>query len=433
MKYLWEADAEKPKFTAHNGDINTDVLIIGGGMAGVLCAMRLQNAGVDYLLAEAKSIGGGITKGTTAVITAQHDILYSDLIKKFGAEKAGLYLESNLRAAEQFRSLSENIACDFEETPSVMYSVREPELLQHEAAAVRSLGFSAEYIANPQFPFPAAGAVRYPGMAQFHPLKFLYEAAKNLNISENTFITRLEGTTAFTDHSRITAKKVIITTHFPFINRHGLYFMKLYQKRSYVIVLENAPQLNCTVSNLDKSGFYMRNYKNLLLIGGGDHRTGKKGGGFTAVRNFARHYFPGAKEKYAWSNQDCMSLDGVPYIGAYSPGMPNVYIATGFNEWGMTSSMLAAEILTDMVTGRENRFASVFNPSRSMITGQLFANLGETAVNFLTPTVKRCSHLGCALKWNPAEHSWDCPCHGSRFNSHGKLIDNPAMKDVNVK
>lgn len=433
MEFLWNKIGGKPDFPKLNGDISTDVLIIGGGMAGVLCAKRLETLGVNYVLAEAKVIGNGITNGTTAVLTAQHDILYQDIIKKFGFYKAKQYLTVNLKAVERFKAMSEWIDCDLEIKPSIMYSLDDRTLMENEAKAVNDLGFNAEFITDTPLEFPVAGAVRYNNMAQFHPLKFLYSVAKDLNIFENTFVKELKGTTAFTDSGNIYAKKVIVTTHFPFINRHGLYFMKLYQQRSYVIAYENAPDLGCTIEDVADNGFYMRNYQDLLLIGGGDHRTGKKGGGYEAVRSFARKNFPEAKESQHWSNQDCVSLDYIPYIGRYSNAMPDVYTAAGFNLWGMTTSMAASEILCDMVEGKANPNAAVFSPDRSVLRAQLFKNIGETMGNFVTPTVKRCSHLGCALKWNPLEHSWDCPCHGSRFDENGRLINNPAMKDSKVK
>ena len=190
--------------------------------------------------------------------------------------------------------------------------------------------------------------------------------------------------------------------------------------------------MGCTIEDAAENGVYLRNYNGLLLIGGGDHRTGKKGEAFSAPRAFAKRYFPKAKEKYAWANQDCVSLDGAPYIGPYSPRLPDVYVASGFNLWGMTSSMVASEILTNLVLGRKNAFAPAFAPGRSMLSGQLLSNMGTTLLDFVTPTAKRCSHLGCALKWNGLEHSWDCPCHGSRFDSRGRLIDNPATRDSHV-
>ena len=433
MDYLWTKEVTIRSFPTLDGDKSTDVLVIGGGMAGVLCALKLQEEGVDYILVEGKQIGGGITRGTTAVLTAQHDTLYLDMIRKFGKAKAELYLRANLNAVERFRKLSKSIPCDFEERPSIMYSLHDKGLMAREAAAIRSLGFDAEFTTETPLPFPVAGAVRFNGMAQFHPLKFLKGAADGLNIFENTFVSKLDGTTAITKHGIIRAKKVIIATHFPFINSHGLYFAKLYHHRSFVIAFEHAPELGCTIMDAAENGIYLRNYNGLLIVGGGDHRTGKKGGGFDVPRAFAKRYFPKAKEKYAWANQDCASLDGVPYIGRYSAGLPNVYVASGFNLWGMTSSMVASEILTDMVLGRKNKFASAFETGRSMLTGQLFSNIGTTLLNLITPTPKRCSHLGCALKWNPEEKSWDCPCHGSRFDKHGRIINNPAMRDSNVE
>ena len=124
-----------------------------------------------------------------------------------------------------------------------------------------------------------------------------------------------------------------------------------------------------------------------------------------------------------------MSLDGVPYIGRYSRGTPEMFVASGFNKWGMTSSMAAATILADLVQGRDNPYAEVFDPSRSILRPQLAVNGAETIFSWLTPTVPRCPHMGCALKFNRAERSWDCPCHGSRFDKSGKLIDNPATDD----
>ncbi len=434
MKYLWMEHVDPPIFPTLDGDRETDVLVIGGGMAGVLCARELKERGASYILLEGQRIGGGITKGTTAVLTAQHDTLYQDMIREQGAEKAGLYLHANLSAVSKFRRLSGEIPCDFEDQPSVMYSLHDRAMMEREEAAVHSLGVDVSFTTETPMPFPVAGAVRYDGMAQFHPLKFLYGIARELNIFENTFVRELDGTTAITDKGKVRAKKVIIATHYPFVNSHGLYFMKLYQNRSYVIALEKAPELGCTIEDAADNGIYLRNYRGLLLVGGGDHRTGKqaKGGCFASPRAFAKTYFPGSREVYAWANQDCVSLDGVPYIGPYSAGLPHVYVASGFGLWGMTTSMVASEILTDMTEGRKNRFAPAFAPDRHLSYGPLFGNIGTTLLHFASPTLRRCSHLGCALTWNPIEHSWDCACHGSRFDEQGHLIDNPAMKDISV-
>ncbi|MGN0150724.1 MAG: FAD-dependent oxidoreductase [Clostridia bacterium] len=224
----------------------------------------------------------------------------------------------------------------------------------------------------------------------------------------------------------VKADKIIVTTHFPFINKHGSYFLKLYQHRSYEAAFENAPDLDGMYVDEYEKGMSFRNYNKLLLIGGGGHRTGKNGGGWKELYSFAEKYYPAAEVKYSWATQDCMSLGGVPYIGRYSAKTPDLYVASGFNKWGITSSMAAAMILTDMVTGKKNEFAEVFSPQRSILKPQLLINGFEATVNLLTPTTRRCPHLGCALKWNKTEHTWDCPCHGSRFEKNGRLIDNPA-------
>lgn len=431
MKYLWDKGIKKKDFPALENDIDTDILIIGGGMAGVLCAHKLSKLGVDYVLLEADRIGRGITLGTTAVLTAQHDTLYSEMVKKDGDKIAKSYLTANLNAVKKFQELSKEFPCDFEEKASMMYSLDDEQLMRDEVKCLNELGFNAEFTKDTPMKFPVAGAVKYPEMAQFHPLKFLYAITENLNIYEKSFVHSLEGTTAFTDKGKVRAKKVIIATHFPFKNSNGLYFMKLYQRRSYVIALKGAQDLGCTIEDYEQDGLYFRNYKDLLIIGGGGHRTGRKGG-FEAVRAFTQKYYPEAKEVYAWANQDCVSLDGRGYIGNYSPAVPDIYVASGFNLWGMTSSMVASDILCDLVLGKSNEFAETFNPDRSMLTAQLFMNAGNSVIDFIKPTLKRCSHLGCALSWNEAECTWDCPCHGSRFDAEGNLINGPAMKGINL-
>ena len=265
-----------------------------------------------------------------------------------------------------------------------------------------------------------------PDQAQFNPLKFIKHITKDLNIYENTFIKEMKDNTAVSDFGKIYADNVIVTTHFPFINKHGSYFLKLYQHRSYVIALSNAQNVDGMYVDENKKGLSFRNYGDMLLLGGGGHRTGKKGGNWNELRQKAQIYYPDSKEKYYWAAQDCMSLDNIPYIGNYSKNTHNLYTACGFNKWGITSSMEAAMILCDMITGKNNDLADIFNPSRSILKPQLFVNGFEAVKNLLTVSKKRCPHLGCALKWNSAEHSWDCSCHGSRFSEDGKVLDNPA-------
>ncbi|MGN1147179.1 MAG: FAD-dependent oxidoreductase [Lachnospiraceae bacterium] len=427
---LWNDTVHLPSFPPLDQDESTDVCIIGGGMAGILCAYFLQKAGVACLLCEADTIGSGTTAGTTAVISAQHDTLYGTIMKKFGYTKARLYLEANLRAVASYKELCKDLDCDFSEIPACIYSCTNAALMDDEVKALHALGYNARLLHEIPLPLPALAAVEFPAQAQFHPLKFIAALTKELPIKEHTRIISIDKNELHTTHHKITAKKIIITTHFPFLNTCGMYFAKLYQKRSYVIALKGAATVPGSYVDYSKDGLYFRSYKDLLLVGGGDHRTGKDGSRYEPLRAFAREHYPACGENYAWSTQDCISLDGVPYIGPYSSLLPQAYVASGFNEWGMTSSMVAAELLTDMIIGRENKYTEVFSPDRSMFSGQLWENIGVSLAGLLTPSRKRCPHLGCALKWNPCEHTWDCPCHGSRFTKEGKLLCNPATGDL---
>ena len=431
MEYLWKNTAELPTFEALRGDIETDVLIIGGGIAGLLCAHMLQEQGVECILTEADTIGGGTTCGTTAVLTAQHGNIYTRLTDRYGKETAKGYLDANLQAVEKYRWLAEKYDFDFQEMDSYIYSLDQKRKLQVEAAVVRELGFPAEYTEGTELPMKTAGAVRFPKMAQFHPLKLMAELSRGLdNIYEHTRIEKIHGDTSYFSQGSIKAKRTVIATHFPIINTRGLYPLKLYQKRSFVLALENAPLLNGTYADIADGGIYMRSYGDLLIIGGGDCRTGSRADGFEPVRRFAEEYFPDAHEGYAWAAQDCMSLDDIPYIGRYSRTLDNVYVISGFNEWGMSSSMAAASVICGMITGKENEFQWVFSPDRGIMTRQTVINAAETMVNFFNPGMKRCSHMGCALKKNEAERTWDCPCHGSRFDMEGHIIESPATRKL---
>ncbi|MEE1014154.1 MAG: FAD-dependent oxidoreductase [Clostridia bacterium] len=429
---LWTDGVALPEFHTLRGNKKTDVLIIGGGMCGLLCAYFLRQAGVDVLLVEGNRIASGITKNTTAKITALHGLIYAKLLRTEGKEKAQMYLTANQRALHAYEQLCTELDCDFEKKPAYTYSLTHRARLEDEVRAVNGLGFPAVFTETPELPFQTQGAVCFPDQAQFHPLKFLAALTKGLPIYENTFIRDITPTTAIADCGTVTARHIIVATHFPFLNKHGSYFLKLYQHRSYVSAWEGAGSLKGMYVDEDKKGMSFRSYGDFLLLGGGGHRTGKHGGGWEELNTFARRHYPEAKLQFQWAAQDCMSLDAIPYIGQYSKGTPNLYVASGFHKWGMSSSMAAALLLTDMVTGKKNDLAPVFSPQRSMLKPQLFLNGIEATINLLTPTTKRCPHLGCALKWNPAEHTWDCPCHGSRFEENGKLIDNPATGDANI-
>ena len=430
MKSLWADSTQKPHFKGLNGDIKTDVLIIGGGLTGILCAYILQKAGIDYTLIEAKEICSGITKNTTAKLTVQHGLIYDKIIRKYGVTAAQQYYNANNNALSHYREICKTFDCGFEEKDAYVYTLYSREKIEKEINAYKTIGINAELVKNIPLPFNIAGAVKLVQQGQFHPLEFLYKLSKNLNINEHTKLQNFMPHLAQTDRGNIHFKKAIMATHFPIINKHGSYFLKMYQHRSYVIALKNAPNVDGMYIDDDIKGLSFRNYGEYLLIGGGSHRTGKNGGSFAELEMFAKKFYPSAQIKYSWATQDCMTLDGIPYIGNYSALTPDLYLASGFNKWGMTNAMAAAMLLSDLISEKGSEFADVFSPSRSILKPQLLINGYEAITNIINFKPHRCTHMGCALKWNKQEHTWDCPCHGSRFEETGEILENPAMKKL---
>lgn len=431
-KSLWMDEPVIPQFKALEGDIKTDVLVIGGGLCGLLCAYYLKNSGIDCIVAEAETIGNGTTKNTTAKITYAHGFVYDKLIKSKGLETARLYAKANSDALDTYKELLKTMDTDIETKSLVTYSLTDSKKAENEAKAMQKVGLDASFCTTEELPFATAGAVESKKQMQINPIKFISQISAKLNIYEHTFIKEIKPDGAKYDKGTIKADKIIVATHFPFINSHGMYFAKLYQHRSYVSAYEGIKGLDAMYVDESLKGMSFRTHGDLTLIGGGGHRTGKKGSSWNEIASFVKQYYPQATLKYSFAAQDCMSLDHIPYIGNYSKNTPNLYVATGFNKWGFTSSMVAAKILCDEITGKKNEYAKIFSPQRSMLSPQLFANGLETTINLLTPTQKRCSHMGCALKWNKFEHTWDCPCHGSRFEADGSIIDNPSTKNLNT-
>ena len=476
MKSVWSESCKFRKREALNKDIKTDVLVIGAGIAGVLTAYMLKQKGRDVVLIDAAEIASGNTKNTTAKITSQHDLIYSKLIAEFGEEKARQYAKANELAIKKYKEIIEDkrIECDFEEKPAYVYSLNEVDVLKEEVEAAKNLGIDAEFVQEANLPFKINGAVKFNNQAQFNPLKFLKGISNELIIYENTRALEIKENLVVTSGGNITANNIVVATHYPIMNAPGYYFMKMHQERSYVLALENTSEIDGMYIDLNKEGYSFRTYNNLLLLGGISHRTGEneEGGSYDELRKVAKRLYPKAKEKYYWSAQDCMTIDGIPYIGRYSSETPNIYVATGFNKWGMTSSMVSAMIISDMILEKENDFSEIFSPRRfdlSLSINNIANDLIETAKNFIAQKVyipsseiehiknghggiieyngekvgvyknkegkeffvsTKCTHLGCQLSWNSDELTWDCPCHGSRFDYKGRLIGSPATKDL---
>ncbi|MCI9639827.1 FAD-dependent oxidoreductase [Emergencia sp. 1XD21-10] len=449
MESIWTKDIKMPEFPTAEHDMKVDVLVVGGGMCGLLIGHFLNEQGANYAVVEKDTIAGGVTKNTTAKITAFHGLSYRKRLARFGREKTAAYLSANEKAIEMYRRLAVRIPCDFEEKDNYVYTMNDVGAVLSEIEAITEVGGKVSYTEHVDIPLLAACAVKVKGQAQFHPLKFASEIAKGQAIYEHSFVSDVKkqrfGWQAFVINGwgrdiRIHADKVIIATHFPFIDRRGMYFMKMYQSRSYVLALsaqndegkaEMQQVCGMYIGNGGEKGnpldLSFRTYDDYLLLGGGGGRTGTSHAAFEQLRQQAKRLYPGSREVAAWAAQDCMTLDEVPYVGSYSRKKDGLLVATGFNKWGMTGAMTAAMALTGEL---DREIGRVFSPQRTILRPQLLVNGFETTKNFMRPTAPRCTHLGCALKWNTAEKTWDCPCHGSRFAGDGKLIDNPAQMDM---
>ena len=266
MQSVWQKDLPQENFNALDGNKKTDVLIIGGGIAGLLCAYKLKNAGVDCLLVEATRICGGITKNTTAKITLGHGLIYDKMIKRVGKERAQQYLHAQAEACREYARLCQRVDCDYEIRDNFVYSLTERKRIEREVNALNTLGIKALLSEADELPIKVAGAVRVQNQAQIHPLKLLYAIARDLPVYEDTKVLELMPGRAATSRGEIAYKKLIIATHFPMLNKHGLYPLKLYQHRSYVIALKGAPIPDGMYVDESDTGLSFRSYGDLLLL-----------------------------------------------------------------------------------------------------------------------------------------------------------------------
>ncbi len=434
MKSLFAATCAMPRFEALKEDIKTDVLVIGGGITGILTATLLREAGVQAVLCEAERLCSGQTGNTTAKITAMHGFIYGDILGRYGRERTRAFYEANAAALSEYRRMAEGIDCDFETRDMYFYAEQGHRQLGAELAALGAAGAPVRFVREPDLPFSVSGALCLPDQAQFHPLRFLAALAGKLCVYEKTPVRELfEGGARTADGKVIRAGKTVVATHFPFLRFRGGFSLKMYQSRSYVLALQGASLPDGMYADGAGRGVSLRTHGEYLLFGGASHRTGVKGGGYEELAALAAAYYPNSRVAYRFAAQDCMTLDDIPYVGQYTKGVDDLYVATGYGKWGMTSAMVAAMLLRDLILERRSPYAEIFAPNRPMAMGALSRNLGAVLGHYVRPTVPRCPHLGCALRWNAQERSWDCPCHGSRFTEAGELIDAPAARDMRSK
>lgn len=489
----WIASTKQTNYPALNKDISVDVAIIGGGMAGVSTAYRLSKEKLKVAILESGKILESTSAYTTAKITSQHNLIYSKLIDKMGKDLAQQYATANENAIMEIKKMADEnrIACDYLPQSAFIYTQNDKYVkqIEDEVKAAASLGINASYVNDIPLSLPIKAGVKFDNQAQFHPRKFLiplaqkansngveiYEQSRAIQIDEENnkyVITTLQG-------KKVTADKVVIASHYPFYNKHGMYYARIYAERSYVIGIhaKEKYQSGMYISAEDPPrSLRAQNTKDveLILVVGENHKTGQGVDTikhYGALVDFASDSFTIESIPYRWSTQDCMTLDGIPYVGHYTSDTPNLYVATGFGKWGMTNSIASSIILRDLIIEGKSPWQEVYNPSRKTIIPSA-KNLIVQGVNVATELVsgklskgskeidlkageaqivqvddKRagayrdesgklylvnttCTHMGCELNWNSAEKSWDCPCHGSRFDFEGKVLEGPATKDL---
>lgn len=490
----WIASTEDTNYPQADGDLDVDVAIIGGGITGLTTAYLLRKEGIRVAVIEANRIAKGVSGHTTAKITSQHSLIYDKMINSVGEEKTRQYADANQAAIDLVENIvkENNIQCDFKRLPAYVYTQNEEYVrkIEDEVKAAIRMGLPAEYTDKLQLPFKVLGAMQFSNQAQFHPRKYLLALAALiagdgcLIFEQSRAVKFLEGEphTVVTDNgAKIRAKSVVLASHYPFYDLPGLYFSRIYPERSYLMSLRIKGTfpvgMYITAENPTRS---MRTCPDsggeLLIVGGEHHKTGHGTdlhNHYEIIRQFAQSNFEVIDIPYRWSAQDYTAMDEIPITGHLTSGRNRIYLATGFAKWGMSNGTASAVIISDLILKGDSPWASVYDPSRftpiasaknfvvenadvakNYISGKL--NIpketvevakGEAAIckigghkvgvykdmdgnnHFVSTT---CTHIGCELKWNSAELSWDCPCHGSRFTYTGDVIEGPALECIKL-
>lgn len=479
MTNIWKDTTnlgEYPKLTVKK---KCDVVVIGGGITGLLVAYKLQKSNKQVILLEANTIASGQSSKTTAKITYLHNLIYDSMIKNVSLQGAKQYVDANKQTIDEYEEIINElkIDCDFKRCSSVLYTHLDTNKILKEKKALDQLNIDSTIVHEIEIPIDIKAGLKVDNQAVFNPLKFMDGLSKELNIYENSKVIKVEDNVVYTKEGEVEATQIVFATHFPIRDVPGFYFLRMHQERSYVVAISNVANIKDTYYCIDKDTLSFRGYDNSILVGGEKHRTGEnsKGNRYKKLTDKAKAIWPNCKVECEWSAQDCMSIDKIPYIGQYSKGKPNWYVASGYNKWGMTTSLVAANIITNMICDIDYSKYDVFNSlrfnvkasykdmyeqTRQTIKAVYRENLvlpndtldqlprghggiidydnnkigvykDENDEYYLVNT--RCPHLGCQLEWNPDDLSWDCPCHGSRFSYKGELIDNPAQEDLNEK
>ena len=473
------------------------VAVLGGGIAGLTTAYALAREGRrDVVVVEAGRIVEGVTGFTTAKVTVGHNLVYADLADRFDEATAAAYAESQSAALAWVCDTveREGIVCELERVPSLVYTevAEEREQIEAEVAAAQRAGLAATLVTDSDLPYDIVAGARLEDQAQFHPRKYLLALAERFvaaggRIHEQTRALDVDtGSPCVvkTDRGELRADHVVVATHYPFLDR-GLLFSRLAPYRDVVVAVPvpeaQAPQVMAISTGSEAGGTHsvraapFDEGRRLLVVTGGQYKTGTTASveeRYEQLLDWVRERFGVGDLAYRWSTQDTSSVDRLPYIGRLPLSGDNVWVATGFSAWGMTGGTMAGLLLTDLLQGRENPWAAVYDPGRVDVRAAAgkfvhenvgvakemakgFLRLGLRSPDQLAPgewgvflgkqgrtaayrddagelhaVSARCTHLGCTVQFNDAERSWDCPCHGSRFALDGSVLHGPAVRPL---
>ena len=489
---FWLATTPETDYPALSGDVSVDVVVVGAGITGITAAVLLKRAGKTVALLDSKRIVQGATGYTTAKVTAGHGLSYTKIRKAFGDDGARTYAAANQAAIERISELVEEdgIDCDFERKRNYVYAENERETgqIKQEVEVEQAAGLPAELVRETPLPYPVTAALRLENQAQFHPRKYLLALAATIpgdgsHVFENSRVHTVkdgEPCDVLADNGVARARDVVVATHMPILDR-ALFFARAWPHRSYAVAAPidagAAPDgMFINAGTPTRSVRTLRDGERVYVqVGGNGHKPGSEDdtpARYDQLEAFLRKHWPSAGEvEYRWSTQDYMPHDQVPYVGRLRRGSDHVYAATGYNKWGMTNGTVAAMILADAILGRSNPWAELYDAHRlrtyrtmSFVKenaaaglhfvadrilpgdkaspddvrpgeGAIVGRLRKTAVyrdddgtvHALSPV---CRHLHCHVHWNPAERSWDCPCHGSRYAADGRAIEGPTTRDL---
>jgi glycine/D-amino acid oxidase-like deaminating enzyme/nitrite reductase/ring-hydroxylating ferredoxin subunit len=485
---LWMDTAPATDYPPLEPGAHFDVAVLGAGIAGLTTAYLLERQGASVAVIEADRVAAGVTAYTTAKVSSLHGTIYSTVERKFGADGARTYGEANEAAKEWMAALVDELGidCDWRRKPAFTYAEDESDVakVQQEVEAAQRAGLPATFTTDTDLPWPVEGAVRFENQAEFHPRRYLLAIAERLsNVYE---LTRATGVSAGSPHrvqttrGEITADDVVVATHFPFLDRAG-FFARMHPERSYGlgIYLNGGDPPQGMYLSTESPSHTVRSHPTangeMLIAGGESHKVGQADEAECVQRleAWAHARFDVRSIEYRWSTQDNMPVDSLPYIGRLLPFQRGIWVATGFLKWGLTNGTAAGMILADLIGGRDHPWADLFDATRikPIASASEFvkenANVGLHFVgdHLAKPDVRSvdevprgegrlvregagksaayrdddgvlhvvssvCTHLGCQVKWNSAERSWDCPCHGSRFHWDGTVLQGPAVKPL---